>query len=270
MDVPDAVSGALSLKGVRVLVTRPREQADNLVALIEYAGGEAIRFPTIEIAEPPDPQTLNAVIDRLDEFALAIFISPNAVNRGLKRILTRRTSLPRSLGIACIGRGSARELKRLGVEKIIAPDERFDSEALLEMPELQRVAGQKILVLRGQNGRVLLGDTLKGRGAHIEYAECYRRIRPNTDTTSVHHHGVRGEIHIVSVTSADGLYNLLEMLGKNGPPWLLQIPLVVVSQRQAQLCRELGFKTAPQIAAQASDEAILQAIKAWRLAQKTL
>jgi len=134
--VPESSPRTHTLKGVRVLVTRPREQAENLAALIEQEGGEAIRFPTIEIAESRDPPALIAIVDRLDEFALAIFISPNAVNRALKLTLTRRTQLPRSLRIACVGRGSARELKNFGVEKIIVPPGRFDSEALLELPEL--------------------------------------------------------------------------------------------------------------------------------------
>ncbi len=261
---------AHALKGVRVLVTRPHAQAENLAALIEQAGGAAIRFPTIEIAEPRDPQTLSAIIDRLNEFALAIFISPNAVNRALPLILARHSALPRSLRLACVGRGSARELKRFGVEKIIVPRERFDSEALLELPELAKIAGQKIVIFRGEGGRELLGSALQARGAYVTYAVCYQRVRPNTDVTPLLRQGEHGEIHIVSITSADGLRNLFDMVGKNGQSWLIRIPLVVVSQRLAALCQELGFKTAALVADQASDEAILQTIKAWRLTQKTL
>ncbi|MBI3546017.1 MAG: uroporphyrinogen-III synthase [Gammaproteobacteria bacterium] len=231
--MPDSATRACALQGVRVLVTRPREQAQNLAALIEQEGGEAIRFPTIEIAEP--------------------------------RILARHRQLPPALRIACIGRGSARELQRLGVEKIIVPAERFDSEALLKLAPLQQPDREKIVIFRGEGGRELLAETLKARGAHVEYAACYRRIRPSADVTPVLDQG----IHIISVTSSDGLHNLLDMTEKSQLPRLLRIPIVVVSQRQARLGRELGFTTV-LLADQASDEAILQAIQAWRLTQKTL
>jgi ATP phosphoribosyltransferase regulatory subunit HisZ len=89
---------------VRVLVTRPRDQVEHLAHLIEQQGGEAIRFPVIEIAEPKDTQALHAVIGRLDQFGLAIFISPNAVNRAMNLIRVRG-GLPAALRVACVGRG---------------------------------------------------------------------------------------------------------------------------------------------------------------------
>ncbi len=253
-----------------MLVTRPHNQAENLARLIEQEGGEAIRFPVIEIAEPKDTQALLTIIDRLDKFTLAIFISPNAVNRAMNLILARRGGLPPNLRIACVGRGSARELKHFGLDDVIVPTGRFDSEALLELPEMQQVAGDKIVIFRGEGGRELLGDSLKARGANIEYAECYRRMRPNADVTPLLRRWARGEVDIVSVTSVDGLHNLFDMLGKAGQQWLIRTPLVTVSERMTEVCRELGFKAEPQIAAQASDEAVVEAIKAWRAAQKSL
>ena len=74
----------------------------------------------------------------------------------------------------------------------------------------------------------------------------------------------------MTVTSVDGLHNLYDMLGKAGQSWLIRTPVVVVSDRMAAVCRELGFKVDPLIAAQAADEALVEAIKAWRAAQKSL
>lgn len=258
-----------SLAGVRVLVTRPRDQAENLARLIEERGGEAIRFPVIEIAEPQDTQALLAVIDRLKDFALAIFISPNAVNRAMN-LIQARGGLPPATRAACVGCGSARELKHFGIENVIVPQGRFDSEALLELPELRQVAGQRIVIFRGDGGRELLGDTLEARGARIEYAECYRRLRPHTDTTPLLRRWARGEIDIVSVTSVQGLHNLFDMLGKAGQHWLIRTPVIVVSERMLEVCRELGFKTEPRLAVPASDAAILEAVQAWRDGQNAL
>lgn len=258
-----------SLAGARVLVTRPREQAENLARLIEARGGEAIRFPAIEITEPKDTRVLLAVIGRLKDFALAIFISPNAVSRAMSLILARG-GLPKGMRVACVGRGSARELGHFGIENIIVPADRFDSEALLELPELQRVAGQRIVIFRGDGGRELLGDTLRSRGAEIEYAECYRRVRPTADVAPLLRRWARGEVDIVSVTSVDGLRNLFDMVGKTGQPWLSRTPIVVVSQRMVEACRELGIESEPWLAQTASDEAILAAIQTWRDRQNTL
>lgn len=268
--MPESAFPGHALQGVRVLVTRPRDQAEKLALLIEGEGGEAIRFPVIEIAEPNDAQALLSVIDRLDQFGLAIFISPNAVNRAMNLILARRGVWPRNVRIACVGRGSAREFKHIGIENVIVPAGRFDSEALLALPELKKVTGSKIVIFRGEGGRELLGDTLKARGADIEYAECYRRTRPRADITPLLHRWTRGEIDIVSLTSVDGLRNLFDMLGPAGQPWLARTPVIVVGRRMAEVCRELGFQTEPLVAAQASNEAILEAIKTWREAQKTL
>ena len=270
MDVPESASPGHALKSVRVLVTRPRDQAEHLAHLIEQQGGEAIRFPVIEIAEPKDIQALHAVIDRLDRFDLAIFISPNAVNRAMNLILARRGVWPRNVRIACVGRGSARELEHFGAGNVIVPASRFDSEALLALPELQQVTGNRIVIFRGEGGRELLGDTLKARGADVEYAECYRRTRPHADVTPLLGRWTRGEIDIVCLTSVDGLRNLFDMLGPAGQPRLTRTPVIVVSARMAEVCRELGFKTEPLVAAQASDEAVLEAIKTWRGTQKTL
>lgn len=258
-----------NLAGVRVLVTRPRDQAENLVRLIEACGGEAIRFPVIEIVDPKDMRALQAIIDRLKDFSLAIFISPNAVYRTMK-LIHARGGWPQTLRVACVGRGSARELKTFGFEDIIVPPDRFDSEALLEIPELQAVKGKRIVIFRGEGGRELLGDTLKSRGAEIEYAECYRRVRPDIDVTPLLRRGERREIDIISVTSVEGLQNLFSMVGEAGQHWLIRTPIVVVSERMVKVCREWGFKTEPQLASPASDEAILSAIQAWRDGQNAL
>jgi uroporphyrinogen-III synthase len=268
--VPESAAPGRALQGVRVLVTRPRDQAEKLAQLIESEGGEAIRFPAIEIAEPADTQALLAVIDRLDKFDLAIFISPNAVIRAMKLVIAHHGAWPRNVRIASVGRGSARELKRFDTGNVIVPADRFDSEALLALPELQMVSGLRIVIFRGEGGRELLGDTLKSRGANIEYAECYQRMRPRADVTPLLHRWARGEIDIVSLTSVDGLRNLFDMLGPAGQPWLARTPVIVVGTRMAEVCRELGFKTDPLVASQASDEAILEVIRTWREKQKTL
>lgn len=258
------------LTGMRVLVTRPRHQAEHLATLIEQLGGAAIRFPAVEIAGPRDPTVLFELIDRLDEFDVAIFVSPNAVTRALELIHARRGSLPARLAVAAVGQGSARELKRLGVESTIAPTERFDSESLLALPALNAVAGKRIVIFRGEGGRELLGATLAERGARVEYAECYRRARPEADTAALVRQWAQNGVDIVTITSVAGLKNLHAMLGESGRRLLLTTPVVVVGRRVAEACRELGFAQPALVASEASDAAIVATIEAWRAAQNSL
>ncbi len=263
----EAPGGALA--GVTVLVTRPAHQAGQLVRLIEAAGGRALRFPTIEIADPENPALLDQLLARLDQFDLAVFVSPNAAHRALA-LMRARGALPARLRIAAVGSGTVRALNDLGCAEVLAPAGRFDSEALLELPELNDVAGKRIAIFRGAGGRGLLGETLRARGARVEYAECYRRVRPRADAGALLRRWARGELDIVTVTSAEGLQNLHELLGPGGREYLLKTPIVVVSARLAQACRALGFEHEPLVAPAASDAAVLATLKAWRARQNTL
>jgi uroporphyrinogen-III synthase len=207
-------SDAKALAGRVILVTRPREQAAGLARALEAAGGRAEIFPAIEIHDLPPPP----VLARLADFDLAIFVSPTAV----AKVMPGLSTFPRRA--VALGAGTRRELERYGVMNIISPSSGADSEALLA--ELHDVAGKRILILRGQGGRPLLGDTLRRRGATVEYAECYRRVRPQGTW--------RGKADAITVSSAEGLSNLFEMLDAA----LLQTtPLFVAHERIAEAAR---------------------------------
>lgn len=237
-------------------MTRPAEQGTELVRLIEGHGGRAIAFPAIEIRDVDDPARVHALIDRLESFHAAIFISPNAVNKAMRAIVARRV-LPAALSIVAIGGGSARELRRHGVETVIVP-ERYDSESLLELPEMKDVGGKRIVIFRGEGGRPLLGDALIARGAAVEYAECYRRIKPTLDVAPLIAAWSRDEIDGVVATSSEGLRNVHEMLGTVGRQQLAGTPLFVPHARIEATARELGL--ASIVLTQPGDEAIAAAI----------
>ena len=167
------------LAGKGIVVTRPAHQAEYLADLIRKADGQPMLFPAIAIVDIEDKRPLSALADRLDEFDRAIFVSPNAVYKAMTFIKARR-ALPPRLTYAAVGRASVRELNKFGVTDVAAPA-RFDSEALLALPELANVAGKRVIIFRGAGGRELLGEALAARGARVEYAECYRRERPRAD-----------------------------------------------------------------------------------------
>jgi uroporphyrinogen-III synthase len=259
-----------SLRGVRVLVTRPAHQAETLAQMIEAAGGEAVRLPAIEIAPPANTAALHAVLDHLHEYAFAIFISPNAVRQGLLLLRARSSSIPPGLRLAAVGQGTLRALNEEGFEQVLAPVERFDSEALLELLPPDVVAGKDILILRGEGGREHLGESLSARGARVTCAECYRRVPPRQPDTAALARLRQGEIDVLVITSSESARNLCDLVGESGRARLLTTPVVVVSDRQAQACRELGFRAELCVAAQASDAAILAALRAWQARKNSL
>jgi len=233
--------GLATLRDRRIVVTRPAGQADTLAGMIASRGGRALVFPVLEIRDVEDVRPLLGVIDRLDSFDLAIFISPNAVNKAMNLIQPRR-AWPAALPAGAVGRESEKQLRRHGVERTIAPQGRSDSEALLALPELHAMAGKRVVIFRGDGGRELLGDTLTARGATVEYAECYRRARPAGDVTPLLTAWARGEIDAVTITSSEGLANLFDMVGKLGQQWLRRTPLFVPHERIAGNARMLGLE----------------------------
>jgi uroporphyrinogen-III synthase len=236
------------LAGRRIVVTRPAGQNEGLATLIRDAGGEPIVFPVLEILDLEDTRALVAAADRLDQYDLAVFISPNAVDKAMN-VIRARGEWPRRLRAATIGRASEKAHARHGVAEVIAPTGRFDSEALLALPALAGVQGWRVAVFRGDGGRELLGDTLRARGATVDYVECYRRVRPNADVGPLLKRWARGEIDAVTVSSSEGLRNLYDMLGKLGQAWLKRTPLFAPHARIAENARALGcdrvFETGP-------------------------
>ena len=164
---------ALPLAGRRIVVTRPKDQAQALVGLIRQAGGEPLEVPALEIRDLADLAPFYSVFERLDSFDMAIFVSRNAVRKAFALIGAR--PWPARLRVATVGNGSREELELHGITGVIAPGGRADSEALLALQEFAAVAGKRIAIFRGEGGRTLLGDTLTARGALVEQAACYRR-----------------------------------------------------------------------------------------------
>ena len=252
------------LAGLGILVTRPAHQAEHLSQLIRRDGGAPILFPALEIVDIPDLQPLQDLIARLDQFDLAIFISPNAVNKAMNLIRAQR-KLPAHLQIAAIGKGSAKVLAQFDVRDVISPKQGFDSEALLARPELTAVADKRIVIFRGDGGREVLGDLLVQRGAQVEYAECYRRIKPQVDNGKLLYLWARNELNAITVTSSEVLRNLYDLVGKLGQQWLKKTPVFVPHQRIADAARELGLQQV--FVTDVGDEGMVAGIAAWRAQQ---
>jgi uroporphyrinogen-III synthase len=235
-----AASGTLS--GRYIVVTRPAAQAEALCDAIASRGGTPLRFPLLAIAAPHDTTEMAAATDQLGGFDLAFFVSPNAVRLALEFILPRR-NWPAHVAVATVGKGSERELNSYGFKDVIAPQSGFDSEAVLALKPFQpaEIVGKRVVIFRGDGGRDLLGATLRERGAEVVYATCYRRYRPELDATPLIERAKRGALDAITMTSSEGVPNLVVLLGKNGMEALRDVPMFAPHPRIAGIATAAGF-----------------------------
>ncbi|WP_053059593.1 uroporphyrinogen-III synthase [Pandoraea faecigallinarum] len=198
------------------ILTRPEGQADSLARALNAEGIDALEFPLLDIAPQADPAALAALdgaLRSLPAYALAIFVSPNAVAHALARLVhlhspdnaaagddpdaevtggSAGAHWPGRLPVAVVGPGSAQALAHAGIappsHRVIAPpggpQARFDSEALLAQLDLPSLAGRRVLLVRGDGGRELLADTLRANGAQLDIVSAYTRRAPVPDTAA--------------------------------------------------------------------------------------
>ena len=214
------------LEGIGVVLTRPRGAADRVREELSREGARVFLFPALEIEDIPLSADVARLLAGLDQFTLAIFVSANAVEKGLAA-MRRSGPWPRGLAVAAIGEATAEALRNSGFAAVISPHERHDSDALLALARLQSVRGEDIIVFRGEGGRERLKEVLEARGARVAYAEVYRRVRPRTDCAPVTGALARGEVHAVSALSAETLENFVDMIGAAAASRLATVALVV-------------------------------------------
>ena len=209
------MSAARRLEGLGVVLTRPRSAAEALAASLAREGAHPFVFPALAIEDVAPSPAGEAALARLAQCAWAIFVSANAVEKGLAAARARGP-WPEDTRVAAIGEATALALRNSGFDAVISPRERHDSEALLALPEMRAVKGADVIVFRGEGGRERLREVLEARGARVEYVECYRRARPHADPAPLLAAWRRGEVHAVSALSAETLENFLAMVGDDG------------------------------------------------------
>jgi len=213
------------LEGLGVVVTRPLAAAEPLAAALAREGAKTWLFPALAIEELGPDEALAKLLGDLGRFDLAIFVSANAVEKGLACV-KRFGAWPDAIRVAAIGEATAQALRNSGLADVISPRERHDSDGLLALPQLRDVRGRNIIVFRGEGGRERLKEVLEERGAAVTYAQCYRRVRPEADASAIVAALSRGEVHAVSVLSGETLENFVAMIGP-GAASLAGVMLVV-------------------------------------------
>lgn len=223
------------LAGYHVLVTRPAQQASELTAAIEAAGGTAVSFPVMQITGH-DPAVVAKDFAALPRPDIAIFISRNAVDYGLSAVRGSQAS------IAAIGPATRAAIEAQGVSVDIYSNDGFDSEHLLEHPALRGIRDKTVIIVRGESGRELLADTLTARGASVSVLSTYQReihYAHQDEIAALDEAWRNGGVDCTTVMSVETLQNLLQQLPPSTLEKLRNTPLVAPGDRVIQTAMEL-------------------------------
>ncbi|MGK9174458.1 uroporphyrinogen-III synthase [Yokenella regensburgei] len=244
-----------------ILVTRPSPAGEILVSRLRALGLVAWSFPLIEFSPGRELHSLAGRLNALTANDMVFILSQHAVTFAQAHLKQAHTTWPADPDYFAIGRTSALALHKVSGIDVRYPLDREISEVLLQLPELQSIEGKRALILRGNGGRELLGQTLQERGAIVEFCECYQRSMKYYDGAeeAMRWH-TRGVTTLV-VTSGEMLQQLFSLT----PPWyrenwLLGCRLLVVSERLANLARELGWQDI-QVADNAENDALIRALQ---------
>ncbi len=238
----------MSLNNQHILVTRPEPQGHELCALLKKQGTTTYYIPILEI----HPRAVHLSLFEPD---IAIFISVNAVKHYPFKAFSQSTRY------FAVGVATAMALMERGV--IAQQPEHSHSEGLLELSDLQDVAGKSIAIFCGVGGRMLLQETLKKRGAHCQRYEVYERRCAVNEAQRLQSLLKEVVLDYVICTSGENLL-CLERLAGSVVNILHQTPLVVISQRIAALAIERGFTQVLAMRGSFDNISLVKQLMEWR------
>lgn len=246
-----------------VLVTRPGERGDALADALRHSGHAVEKLPVMQLIPLTEtPEQRSCWLD-IDQYAKIIVVSPFAAHCLADALDRYWPQLPVGIAYYSVGMATAEVLhQRLGVRVRTPPEDAAEdtTEALLTLPSLRHPGGsghgmpERILLVAGEGGRLLMTQTLQERGARVTRSEIYRREYqppPRASRERLHH----GRYRALIVTSGE----MLQHLAKWCDLAALHQPLIVSSQRLATLAGTLGF-TATIVASGATPPALTAAL----------
>ena len=204
------------LSGVRVLVTRAREQASQLAAQLAALGAEPVEAPAIEIAEPDDYAPLDEALRGMNRYRWVVFTSANGVQAVFRRLqaMGKDSRALAHTRIAAVGPGTAAALRERSVEPDLIPDA-YLTEAVAEALIRQGVKDTHILLPRADIATELLAQRLTEAGALLTEVTAYRTVQAGELDPEVAQLLAAGQIDIVTFASASTVRNLVALLGGN-------------------------------------------------------
>ncbi len=165
---------------ITLLVTRPAAQAAVWVERLRAQGLDAQALPLMAIEPLADNAALRDAWRALEQHALAMFVSPNAV-ACFFAARPDRAAWPALLRAGATGPGTLEALVDAGVPGAlcVAPEEApFDSAALWARLRAEDWQKRSVLIVRGDGGRDEFAQSLRDAGAKVSLVQAYRRAVP--------------------------------------------------------------------------------------------
>lgn len=248
------------MKGWRLLLTRPAEDSLALAQTLAEQGVYSSNLPLLEIEPLPVSDENRSIIYNLAAYCAVIVVSKPAARLGLEMVDEIWPQPPMQTWFT-VGAATAQILDDYGL-RVFFPEQGDDSEALLELPQLQEaISGYdpKVLIMRGEDGRELLAERLREQGVVVDYLALYRRNLPHYPAFTLPQRVAAERLNGLVVSSGQGFQHLRELAG-DAWPQLAQMPLFVPSPRVAELAREAGAQTVVDCRG-ASASALLAALR---------
>lgn len=219
-----------------MVITRPAGTASSLVRQVRVRGGVPLLLPGLSLRGVDDASVASAALGVALKDEVLVFTSPAAVRFAarLRRLRTRAV-------VFAVGQGTARALRRHGLTALV-PEERQDSEGLLEHPALSNLRGRRVALIGAPGGRGVLREQLAARGARLRELHVYRRAAPRLLRRHVAAVMALPASARVLLSSAEALEHLRVQLP---PPALARFcaaTAVVSSERLAEAARAAGFR----------------------------
>jgi uroporphyrinogen III methyltransferase/synthase len=250
------------LFGKKILITRPREQANELARRIEQLGGNALLLPTVAIAEPKDWEPVDRALADLKSYQWLVFTSANGVHFFLNRLLETGQDL-RSLGhlqIAAIGPVTATALRSYHLQADLVPSS-YRSE-FLASDLTKRVAGQRILLARADRGREVLRDELT-KVADVVQVAVYSQQDAIDSQSSAMVPLRRGEVDFITLTSSNIARALFSALDEAVRAHIRsgRTKIISISPVTSSTVRELGLPIAAEAEEYTAEGLVKELIK---------
>jgi len=234
-----------TLSGRRIVVTRAREQAADLVRALEDRGAEAVVAPVIRIQPLDNLESLRAALAGLSSYRWVVFTSQNAVQIVLER-LEAWGMTPHALSstrIAAIGSATADMLKQRGLVPALVPEE-FVAESLLEALAERSdgmLAGSRVLIPGAAEARDVLTKGLRDRGATVENIPVYRTVPVQDDFEDLIAQIGAGRIDAVTFMSSSTVKSFVQLVGRETAT-SGRFATVTIGPITAATARELGLR----------------------------
>jgi len=239
-----AAESASPLRGTRVLVTRPHDEAQGLRDRLTALGAEVLVQPAIRISDPPDWKPVDAALARLEQYDWLVFSSVHGVRYLLGRLRQSGGDVARlgRVKLAAIGPGTAGELAQHQLRADLVPPQ-YRAEALAEALRTE-APGRRFLLARASRGRELLAAELTAAGAIVEQIVVYTSSDVDQAEPEVAAALAAGTIDWITVTSSAIARALVALFGQR----LRRSKLASISPLTSGVLRELGHEPAVEAA----------------------